>query len=123
MTASRNSKGDKAADSFAAVVGSWVFIIIQSCALIAWITWNLIFDSFDPYPFILLNLMLSFQAAYTGPILLMSSNRQSKIDRRRAIKNLMIDQKDHEILGNLILHIDKHFHELHAKLDGGKSDG
>ena len=65
-------------------IGSWRFLIIQSVFLTFWIVLNAIafIQHWDPYPFILLNLMLSFQAAYTGPILLIATNRQSQVDRK-----------------------------------------
>jgi uncharacterized membrane protein len=60
--------GDRAADVVAATVGSWRFILIQSGLLALWIVWNAAAGRpFDPFPFILLNLMLSFQAAFTAP--------------------------------------------------------
>ncbi|HVK82148.1 MAG TPA: DUF1003 domain-containing protein [Verrucomicrobiae bacterium] len=84
----------RAADKVAEVVGSWRFIIIQSGLLFAWIIFNAIStDRVDPYPFILLNLLLSFQAAYTAPIIMMSQNRQSDIDRQRAIEDYDINCK------------------------------
>ncbi len=83
--------GERVADGVTASVGSWPFIVIQSVLLAAWILANafLIRDwlrgrPFDPYPFILLNLVLSFQAAYTGPVVMMSQNRQSARDRDEA---------------------------------------
>jgi uncharacterized membrane protein len=114
---------ERLADRFAAIVGSWKFIIFQSTVLSIWVAYNYVYASFDPYPFILLNLMLSFQAAYTGPILLMSSNRQAQVDRRRAVKNLLIDQHDHEIIIKLEQHIDQHFHELRHELGLEKANG
>lgn len=109
--------GERLADRFAAIVGSWRFILIQSFLLIGWVVYNLLgSNTFDPYPFILLNLMLSFQAAYTGPILLMSANRQAQVDRRRAMKNLIIDQQDHAVIIRLEQHLDYHFHELRKEL-------
>ena len=78
----RRTLGERVADRVAARVGSWPFIIIQTVILAMWILANavLIWDWFrgkplDPYPFILLNLVLSFQSAYTGPVVLMSQNR------------------------------------------------
>jgi len=64
-------------------VGSWRFIIIQNALLSLWITLNVVawFQHWDPYPFILLNLALSFQAAYSAPIIMMAQNRQSDLDR------------------------------------------
>lgn len=77
------SLGERAAESLATRIGSWPFLIIQSFVLAAWIALNIVavVRHWDPYPFILLNLALSFQAAYTGPVLLISSNRQSAKDR------------------------------------------
>ncbi|GAB2179673.1 DUF1003 domain-containing protein [Dongia sp. agr-C8] len=76
--------GGRVADWIAAVVGSWPFVIAQSLLLTLWILVNIFawVQAWDPYPFILLNLMLSFQAAYTAPIILMSQNRQAMLDRQ-----------------------------------------
>lgn len=75
--------GQRAADSIANTVGSWKFILTQSLVLTVWIVLNCMawLRGWDPYPFILLNLILSLQAAYTGPVLLMSQNRQGAKDR------------------------------------------
>lgn len=85
------TRGERLADSLTATVGSWPFIVTQSVLLVAWIVANgfllgswLGDKPFDPFPFILLNLVLSFQAAYTGPIVMMSQNRQSAKDRDEA---------------------------------------
>jgi uncharacterized membrane protein len=77
---------ERIADNTAALVGSWRFIVIQTILVIIWVIVNLIaWDlKWDPYPFILLNLMFSVQAAYTGPILLLASNRQATRDRAMA---------------------------------------
>jgi uncharacterized membrane protein len=90
-----SSRGDRIADIVTEVVGSWRFIIIQSCLLTLWIFLNVIawVRHWDPYPFILLNLALSFQAAYATPFILMSQNRQSEIDRDRAQQDLDCDIK------------------------------
>jgi uncharacterized membrane protein len=78
------TRGALIADWVARTVGSWRFIIIQSVILAVWIVLNVVAyaQHWDPYPFILLNLVLSFQAAYAAPIIMMSQNRQSEIDRR-----------------------------------------
>lgn len=78
--------GDRMADAVASVMGSWRFIIIQSIVLFLWVLLNIVgsINHWDPYPFILLNLMLSFQAAYAAPIIMMSQNRQADIDRADA---------------------------------------
>ena len=89
------SLGDRIADAVAATVGSWRFIIIQSITLIAWMILNVVawVQHWDPYPFILLNLVLSFQAAYTAPILMMSQNRQAEVDRRNASHDYQVNVK------------------------------
>jgi uncharacterized membrane protein len=85
---------DRAADQVVAIVGSWRFILVQSFLLALWIAVNIAGGArFDPYPFILLNLVLSFQAAYAAPIIMMSQNRQAEIDRRRAIDDFDINRK------------------------------
>jgi uncharacterized membrane protein len=73
------------ADGFARAVGSWTFIILQSILLAAWVIANVIHvvRPWDPYPFILLNLALSFQAAYASPIIMMSQNRQARLADQR----------------------------------------
>jgi uncharacterized membrane protein len=78
--------GDRIADRVAAMVGSWPFIIVQSVLLLLWIVLNLtaFIKHWDPYPFILLNLALSFQAAYAAPFIMMSQNRQAAVDRAAA---------------------------------------
>lgn len=100
--------GQRVADWVAATVGSWRFIIIQSCLLLVWIVLNVTgyVLSWDPYPFILLNLALSFQAAYTAPIIMMSQNRQSEIDRQHA-------EFDYRVNVKAELEIEA----LHAKID------
>jgi uncharacterized membrane protein len=86
--------GERAADWVAATMGSWRFIVGQSVLLACWIAFNALNGrAFDPYPFILLNLVLSFQAAYSAPIIMMSQNRQSDIDRRRSIEDFEVNQK------------------------------
>ncbi len=87
--------GQAVADTVAIVVGSWRFIIIQSVLLVSWMAVNVMawIQVWDPYPFILLNLVLSFQAAYTAPIIMMSQNRQSDLDRRMAAKDARINAK------------------------------
>ena len=78
--------GQRIADAVAATMGSWSFIIVQSAILAVWIVLNLIAwtNHWDPYPFILLNLALSFQAAYAAPFIMISQNRQAERDRHQA---------------------------------------
>jgi uncharacterized membrane protein len=89
------SFGDRIADKVAAMMGSWPFIIIQSLILAVWIILNVTayVQQWDPYPFILLNLALSFQAAYAAPFIMMSQNRQAAIDRAAAQHDYHINEK------------------------------
>ncbi len=91
----RTSKGERFSDAVTNTVGSWRFITIQSCLLVLWIILNVTAwaNHWDPYPFILLNLALSFQAAYATPFILMSQNRQSMVDRQKAQQDLDCDLK------------------------------
>ena len=100
--------GQRIADDVAATMGSWRFIIIQSTVLIVWIVLNVtaFVQRWDPYPFILLNLALSFQAAYAAPFIMMSQNRQQDIDRGSA-------ESDHQINIKAELEIEL----LHQKID------
>ena len=91
----RLTVGQKVADTVAANMGSWRFIIIQSVILLFWIAANVtaFIQRWDPYPFILLNLALSFQAAYAAPFIMMSQNRQSDIDRKKAENDYNVNIK------------------------------
>jgi uncharacterized membrane protein len=100
--------GERLADRIASVVGSWPFIIAQSIALAIWIVLNVAawIRHWDPYPFILLNLALSFQAAYSAPIIMMSQNRQAAKDRLKAEEDFHVNvQAEQEIAA------------LHARLE------
>ena len=110
--------GQKLADKLSNIVGSWKFIIIQSSFIAFWLILNTCAPKKpDAYPFMFLNILLSFQAAYTGPVLLMAANRQSEIDRKRSIENLELDRTDHKIIIALEQHIDKHFHTLNNTIE------
>jgi uncharacterized membrane protein len=89
------SMSQRASDIVAKTVGSWRFIIIQSVLLSIWVVVNAvaIVEHWDPYPFILMNLILSLQAAYTAPIIMMSQNRQAIRDRIEAHEDYLINQK------------------------------
>ena len=90
---------DKLADKITAVAGSWTFIIIFVSFLIIWIILNkCIEDSIDPYPFILLNLLLSCIAALQAPIIMMSQNREAKKDSMRSKNDYRTDLKSELIL-------------------------
>lgn len=81
--------GQQLADSVATGMGSWRFIIIQSIIVVCWMMLNIIglVEHWDPYPFILLNLLFSTQAAYAAPIIMMAQNRQSERDRIQAMND------------------------------------
>ncbi len=96
--------GQRIADTVADTIGSWRFIIFQTTALTIWIILNVTawMNHWDPYPFILLNLMLSFQAAYSGPFIMMSQNRQSSKDRISAEIDHQVNQKAELEVGLLL---------------------
>jgi uncharacterized membrane protein len=75
--------GERLADTIATGIGSWTFLIVQTFLVSLWVVLNLIgfIKHWDPFPFILLNLLFSVQAAYTGPVLLLAGNRQAQKDR------------------------------------------
>lgn len=99
--------GDKLADKLTNIAGSWTFIIGFSGFLIFWILLNLfVLKSVDPYPFILLNLVLSCIAALQAPIIMMSQNREAKRDSMRSLNDYKTDLKSELIL-----------EELHDKMD------
>ena len=87
--------GQRVADRVAEIIGSWRFIIIQSMLLAVWVALNITayIYRWDPYPFILLNLALSFQAAYSAPIIMMSQNRQSEKDHQQAKNDYEVNLK------------------------------
>ena len=104
----QRTAGERVADLVTASVGSWPFIIIQSLLLALWIVANAVViggwiagKPFDPYPFILLNLVLSFQAAYTGPVVMMSQNRQAAKDRDEAEHDYRVNEETLERLKRL----------------------
>lgn len=87
--------GQRVADAVASVMGSWRFIVVQSALLVIWVALNITayVQHWDPYPFILLNLALSFQAAYAAPFIMMSQNRQQDVDRQEAANDYRINIK------------------------------
>ena len=120
------SLGQRIADKVASVVGGWPFIITQSVLLCFWIGLNIYLaihwkdSAFDPYPFILLNLALSFQAAYTGPIVMMSQNRQAEKDRITAQSDYECNVKAEEeirVIMDHLAHQDEVMTEILRRLD------
>src|SRR5437588_7072480 len=127
--------GQRIADKVAATMGSWTFILIQSAVLLVWIILNVTayVQRWDPYPFILLNLALSFQAAYAAPFIMMSQNRQQDIDRQAAESDYQVNVKAeleiellHQKLDQLreteVMHLTRAVSELIALLGKGKND-
>lgn len=102
------SLGQRAADSIAKFAGSWAFIFSFTGVLLAWMILNVLLaaKAFDPYPFILLNLVLSCVAAIQAPLIMMSQNRQEAKDRARAENDYKINLKSELIID-----------DLHKKLD------
>jgi uncharacterized membrane protein len=101
--------GERAADGFAATMGSWPFIIAQSIVLMIWIALNVTawVLHWDPYPFILLNLALSLEAAYAAPIIMMSQNRQADKDRLAAEEDYRVNTKAEEELKDVMHHLEQ----------------
>ena len=100
-------------------MGSWTFIVTQSALLAVWIVLNITgwIHSWDPYPFILMNLMLSMQAAYAAPVIMMSQNRQAARDRIEAHNDFQINQKTEEEVRAILDHLaaqDSALEILHA---------
>ena len=114
--------GQRAADTIARIVGSWRFIIAQSLLLTIWALLNITawIQHWDPYPFILMNLLLSLQAANTAPMIMMSQNRKAVRDRVEAHIDYEINQKAEievrDILENLAAQ-NSAIGEIHAMLD------
>ncbi len=108
--------GQKMADRVASFGGSWIFIFIFACVMVIWVLLNSFVlirynESFDPYPYILLNLFLSMIAAIQAPIILMSQNRQAYKDRLNAEHDYEVNLKaELEIIG------------LHEKIDSLKQE-
>ena len=108
-------RSDRVADKVAAFGGSWTFIIIFACFLLVWITINLLPFlglQFDPKPFILLNLILSFIAAFQAPIIMMSQNRQAARDKHESIIDFAINYKAEQEIDDMQQHLHRMEHEL-----------
>ena len=101
--------GERIADSFAGAIGSWTFIIIFICLLLSWITLNIymLLDHLDPYPFILLNLILSCTAALQAPVIMMSQGRQAKKDHIAADLDYKINLKAELQIEEILVQLNK----------------
>lgn len=100
--------GERTADRVASIAGSWTFIIIQSILLAIWVVLNVVawVRHWDPYPFILMNLVLSLQAAYTAPVIMMNQNRRVDRDRMEAHNDYLINRKTEEEVRVILDHLD-----------------
>ncbi|MGE0010348.1 MAG: DUF1003 domain-containing protein [Candidatus Babeliales bacterium] len=111
--------GGRLADCIAQALGSWKFIILQAIILCAWVILNvsaLVFK-WDEYPFVLLNLLLATQAAFTAPIIMMSQNRQAARDRTQAEHDYEVNENSLKLINinnDLTAEIHKLTHEIHA---------
>ncbi len=120
--------GQKIADFVATGMGSWTFIIAQSLFVVLWIGFNLVgwFYHWDVYPFILLNLLFSTQAAYAAPIIMMSQNRQNERDRIHAAADYQTNlkaKKEIEELQKAISRIENEkLNEIITRLDKLRKD-
>ncbi|RIV28620.1 DUF1003 domain-containing protein [Alicyclobacillaceae bacterium I2511] len=105
---------DRLADRIAAFGGSWAFISIFSVFLFLWMTWNVVSFTphFDKPPFILLNLILSFVAAFQAPVILMSQNRQASRDKHESIIDFAINYKAEQEVDDM----QGHLHRIEAEL-------
>jgi uncharacterized membrane protein len=115
--------GQRAADWTTNIMGSWRFITVQSLMLILWVVLNVVAwtKHWDPYPFILMNLVMSLQAAYTAPIIMMSQNRQTMRDRLEAHNDYLVNQKAEEEVRAILDHLaaqDQALAQMHQLLLG-----
>ena len=99
------TQGQKLADTVTGLLGSWRFIIWQSIIVALWVLANIYgaWQHWDPYPFILLNLLFSVQAAYTAPIIMMAQNRQSERDRVHAEADFKVNREAKQEIEDLQL--------------------
>jgi uncharacterized membrane protein len=123
----RLTPGQRAADCVASTVGSWSFILLQSGLLAVWAVLNVTayVRHWDPYPFILMNLVLSMQAAYTAPMIMMSQNRQAMRDRLEAQHDYQVNEKAEMEIRAVLDHLaaqNQALEEMHGLLVGMAGD-
>ncbi len=99
--------GDRAADRLASVVGSWKFVIGQGIFLAVWFVLNTVawFAHWDSYPFVLANLFMSAEAAFTGPIIMMASNRAAEMDRLILNRDYLEDVETNRLVERIAAHL------------------
>jgi len=91
--------GERWADTVAGAIGTWRFLIVQGVFIVLWVILNVaaFINHWDPYPFILLNLCFTIQAAYTGPVLLLASNRSAQHDRLRLEHTAAVEEASEKV--------------------------
>jgi uncharacterized membrane protein len=101
------NKDQNAADKLAAVVGSWKFVIGQGIFLAAWFMLNTVawFYHWDEYPYVLANLFMSAEAAFTGPVIMMSQNRTAEMDRQILQKDYLEDTETNRLVEAICDHL------------------
>ena len=117
--------GEMVADKVVKFVGSWPFVILQSVLLTLYIganIWLAVNNRWDPYPFILLNLLLSFQAAFTAPLILIAQNRADAKDRHRALDAFKTVAHIEDMMENLHGKLERTKNGLNGQGDKGKSN-
>lgn len=95
--------GFQLADKITNFIGSWSFILIQTVVVLIWVVLNITvcINHFDPYPFILLNLFFSTEAAYATPLILMASKRQSEKDGEKVDRDLAVDHETNTVVKDI----------------------
>lgn len=109
LHANQLTYGEKVADKMADFAGSWTFIISFIVILLTWISlnsWVVLFKPYDPYPFILLNLVLSCIAALQAPIIMMSQKRQESKDRLRSQQDYEVDVKAAHLIETILMELE-----------------
>lgn len=101
------TRGQRAADAVARFMGSWRFVITQAAVMVMWFALNATAWAFawDPYPFILLNLAMSAEAAFATPLLLMSQNRSAEADREILHRDFLTDSRTEKLVGLIATHL------------------
>lgn len=105
----RSSLANRLADKVAGGMGSWTFILVQTMFVLIWMSLNVVgfLHHWDPYPFILLNLLFSTQAAYAAPIIMMAQNRQADRDRHHAEADYETNRQAKEEIEELQQHLSR----------------
>lgn len=108
--------GEKLADQVASSIGSWNFIVIQAGIMVLWVLFNVLtlfqVFHFDSYPFVFLNLAMSAEAAFSGPVIMMSQNRQAAKDRLTAENDYKTDMANADYIKQMIMHLNQQDEEL-----------